>query len=178
MLPYPQRAIRTDDFLYIHNFEPDRWPAGDPGGLDDDDATPPPEEDILTNYLVVYGDLDLGPTKAWMIYNRAREDVKPLFELGFGKRPKEELYDLRKDPDYMNNVAYESEYEQIRDGLHSRLMAVLNEQDDPRVTESPSRFELPPYGGPVPEEWHAENRKVLFAKDPRVYAMVYGDQAP
>ena len=41
-LPYPQRAIRTDDFLYIHNFEPDRWPAGDPYGLDDDDAPPPP----------------------------------------------------------------------------------------------------------------------------------------
>ena len=34
-LPYPIRAIRTDDFLYIHNFAPDRWPAGDPGGLDD-----------------------------------------------------------------------------------------------------------------------------------------------
>ena len=177
-LPYPQRAIRTDNFLYIHNFEPDRWPAGDPGGLDDDDAAPPSEEDILSNYLAVYGDMDLGPTKVWMIYNRAREDVKPLFQLGFGKRPQEELYDLRKDPDYMQNVAYDSEYEQILADLHSRLMAVLKEQDDPRVTESPPRFELPPYGGPVPEEWHAENRRLLFAKDPRVYAMVYGNQAP
>ena len=177
-LPYPQRAIRTDDFLYIHNFEPDRWPAGDPDGLDDDNTVPPPWEDILTDYLAVYGDLDLGPTKAWMIYNRAREDVKPLFELGFGKRPQEELYDLRKDPDYMENVAYDSEYEQIRADLFSRLMAVLEEQDDPRVTESPPRFELPPYGGPVPEEWHAENKRILYAKDRRVYAMVYGDQAP
>ena len=177
-LPYPQRAIRTDDFLYIHNFEPDRWPAGDPYGLDDDDTAAPPWEEILTNYLVVYGDLDLGPTKAWMIYNRAREDVKPLFELGFGKRPKEELYDLRNDPDYMVNVAYDDGYEHIRADLYSRLMAVLQEQDDPRVTESPPRFEFPPYGGPVPEEWHAENRKLLFEKDPRVYAMVYGDQAP
>ena len=149
-----------------------------PYGLDDDDAEPPPWEEILTNYLVVYGDLDLGPTKAWMIYNRAREDVKPLFELGFGKRPQEELYDLRKDPDYMTNVAYDSEYEHIRADLYSRLMAVLQEQDDPRVTESPPRFEFPPYGGPVPEEWHAENKRILYAKDRRVYAMVYGDQAP
>ena len=92
--------------------------------------------------------------------------------------PQEELYDLRKDPDYMQNVAYDSEYEQIRADLNSRLMAVLHEQDDPRVTESPPRFEFPPYGGPVPEEWHAENRRILFAKDRRVYAMVYGDQAP
>ncbi len=27
-LPYPQRAIRTRDFLYIRNFKPDRWPMG------------------------------------------------------------------------------------------------------------------------------------------------------
>lgn len=33
--PYPQRAIRTDEFLYIINFRPDRWPLGDPYGLMD-----------------------------------------------------------------------------------------------------------------------------------------------
>ena len=27
---YPSRAIRTHDYLYIRNFEPDRWPNGDP----------------------------------------------------------------------------------------------------------------------------------------------------
>ncbi|MCY3693580.1 MAG: sulfatase [Chloroflexi bacterium] len=177
-LPYPQRAIRTDGFLYIHNFEPDRWPAGDPGGLDDDAAQPPPDEDILSNYLAVYGDLDLGPTKLWMIRNRAREDVKPLFELGFGKRPREELYDLHSDPDHMKNVACEDDYERVRADMYARLMALLEEQEDPRVAESPPRFEFPPYGGPVPEEWHAENKRLLFAKDPRVYAMVYGDEAP
>ncbi|KAA1260904.1 Arylsulfatase [Rubripirellula obstinata] len=26
--PYPQRSIRTNQFLYILNFEPDRWPMG------------------------------------------------------------------------------------------------------------------------------------------------------
>ena len=33
MLPYPQRAIRTQDYLYIVNFEPDRWPMGGPNGV-------------------------------------------------------------------------------------------------------------------------------------------------
>ena len=173
-LPYPQRAIRTDDFLYIHNFEPDRWPAGDPAGLDDDSAEPPPKDDILNNYLAVYGDIDLGPTKVWMIYNRARADVKPLFQLGFGKRPREELYDLRNDPDYMRNVAYDPDYEQIRADLHDRLMAALQEQDDPRITESPPRFEQSPYAGPIPEDWDTENRRQLAATDPRTYALVYG----
>ena len=27
---YPSRAIHISAFNYIHNFEPDRWPAGDP----------------------------------------------------------------------------------------------------------------------------------------------------
>ncbi len=36
--PYPQRAIRTADFLYIINFHPERWPLGDPYRLEDPDA--------------------------------------------------------------------------------------------------------------------------------------------
>ena len=35
LLPYPQRSLRIEDFIYIINFEPDRWPMGDPKGLDD-----------------------------------------------------------------------------------------------------------------------------------------------
>ena len=175
-IPYPIRAIRTDDFLYIHNFEPDRWPAGDPRGLEDYAAEPPSMEELRTVTLSVYGDIDQGPTKVWMIYNRAEEDVKPLFELGFGKRPQEELYDLRKDPGYMQNVAHDSEYEQIRTALNSRLMSVLQEQDDPRITESPPRFEQPPFAGPLDEEWHAENMRWLASRDPRLYTTVYGDR--
>ena len=34
-LPYPQRCLRTAKYLYIVNFEPERWPMGDPRGLDD-----------------------------------------------------------------------------------------------------------------------------------------------
>lgn len=42
--PYPQRAIRTHDFLYIVNFRPDRWPLGDPYRLDGDN--PPTVEEL------------------------------------------------------------------------------------------------------------------------------------
>ena len=88
-----------------------------------------------------------------MIYNRADKEVEPLFWLGFGKRPQEELYDLRSDPDYMTNVAENTNYAEVRAELNSQLMAVLRAQEDPRVTESPPRFEQAPYAGPVPEEW-------------------------
>ncbi|MCZ6675104.1 MAG: sulfatase, partial [Verrucomicrobia bacterium] len=43
-LPYPQRAIRTKDFLYIRNFEPDRWPMGSPGVVSE---TETPDLDLL-----------------------------------------------------------------------------------------------------------------------------------
>lgn len=151
-LPYPQRAIRTRDYLYVYNFEPDRWPVGDPVGLDDLETEAPAFHDLQWVTRVAYADLDAGPTKAWMIHHRAEKEVRPLFELGFGKRPQEELFDLRTDPDYMNNLAQDPAYNAIRQQLHDRLMAQLRLQDDPRVTELPCRFEHAPYAGPVPDQ--------------------------
>ncbi len=94
-----------------------------------------------------------------MIFNRAEPEVAPLYELSFGKRPQEELYDLRSDPNYMNNLAADPAYQQTRQELHDQLMQILHEQNDPRVTESPPRFELPPYAGPNPAEWNAERAR-------------------
>ena len=159
-LPYPSRAIRTQDFLYIINFEPDRWPVGDPGGLDDLIATPVSEEKLLSTYKTAYADIDNSPTKVWMMFHRAEADVEPLFQLGFGKRPSEELYDLRKDPDYITNVADDPDYVTIRSELKTQLMSLLRTQDDPRVVESPPRFEQAPFAGPVPEEWYQHGRNV------------------
>lgn len=155
--PYPMRSIRTKDFLYIHNFEPNRWPVGDPGGLDDPTAESPTRDEILANTGHVYPDIDKGPTKAWMITNRAEPEVAPLFDLGFNKRPQEELYDLRSDPHYMSNLAEDPAQEKNRKKLHDQLMKILEEQNDPRLVESPPRFEISPYAGPIPAAWHKEN---------------------
>ena len=148
-LPYPSRAIRTKDFLYIHNFAPDRWPAGDPKGLDDPNTEAPDWESLQEETYTAYPDMDASPTKAWMIHNRAEEDVQRSFDLGFGKRPQEELYDLRKDSHYMNNVADDPGYQETKKELHNQLMTVLREQNDPRVVEEPCRFEHAPYASPV-----------------------------
>jgi uncharacterized sulfatase len=96
-----------------------------------------------------------------MIYNRAEEEVEPLFWLGFGKRPQEELYDLRSDPDYMTNLAEDESHAQIRSDLYAQLMSVLREQDDPRVTESPPRFEQAPFAGSVSDDWFAQRTEKL-----------------
>ena len=152
-LPYPQRSIRTQDYLYIHNFAPDRWPMGDPCGLDDPYAEAPDFDTLNNDTFAAYPDMDSSPTKAWMIHHRVKPEVRWLFELGFGKRPREELFDLRVDPDYLHNVAENPDYAGIRTALLEQLMQVLQEQDDPRVTETACRFEHPPYAGPGSSWW-------------------------
>ena len=144
-LPYPQRAIRTKDFLYIRNFAPDRWPMGDPRGLDDPTTAPPSFDDLCDDTRLVYPDMDASPTKAWMIHHRAETQVQKLFEMGFGKFPAEELYDLRVDPHYLNNVAADAQYKEVRQQLSDQLMTVLTEQEDPRVVEPDCRFEHSPF---------------------------------
>ena len=84
-LPYPHRAIRTHDFLYIRNFAPDRWPMGDPRGMDDPSAAAPPRAALEHDTRVAYADLDASPTKAWMIENRAADAVRDAYALGFGQ---------------------------------------------------------------------------------------------
>jgi arylsulfatase A-like enzyme len=156
-LPYPHRALRTRDHLYIVNFEPERWPMGDPKGLDDPSASAPPYEVLASDTLAAYADLDASPTKAWMILNRADPSVREAYALGFGKRPAEELYDLRRDPDQMHNLAGGAEHDQLRATLRERLFAELRAQRDPRVCEADCRFERSPYTDwPCPAEGAAE----------------------
>ena len=146
-LPYPHRAIRTRDFLYIINFEPDRWPMGDPRGLDDPSAPAPSYDELCANTHIAYADMDASPTKAWMIHHRARDTVLPLYEIGFGKRPREELYDLSIDPDHMRNVADDPRYDAVKRDLCDQLMAVLQREGDPRVAPD-CWFERSPFTDP------------------------------
>jgi uncharacterized sulfatase len=147
--PYPQRAIRTDRYLYIRNFAPDRWPMGDPRGLDDPATEPPSYEQLCEDTWVAYADMDSSPSKAWMVHHRGEPEVRALFEMGFGKFPAEELYDLQCDPHYLDNVASDPAYAATREHLSARLMGVLRDQNDPRVTEAEEcRFEHSPYTDP------------------------------
>lgn len=117
-LGYPGRSIRTNDYLYIHNITPDRWPAGDPP---------------------LFGDIDLhmlqdkSPTKEYMMEHKDDEDVKLLYEQAFLKRPAEELFDLSKDLWQMNNVADDPGYASIKQELKQRLTEYLIQTGDERA---------------------------------------------
>ena len=146
-MPYPQRAIRMKDFLYIHNFKPDRWPMGTAAGFGQPAAAWPDFRTLSSNTFVAFGDLDASPTKAWLMEHRHDEGLQKYFDFSFGLRPAEELYDLRTDPHQIRNVAGNPEYRDVRLRLHNRLMKILRETGDPRVLGDGSTFDKPPFSG-------------------------------
>ena len=144
-LPYPHRALRTTDYLYIRNFASDRWPMGDPGPVAEGQV--PDYNTLANNTFVCFGDLDASPTKAWMIDQRNNPAYRDAYELGFGRRPARELYILADDPDQVHNVADDPKYAGVLAGLEAQLMAELRQAGDPRVTEDPVRYESAPFAG-------------------------------
>jgi arylsulfatase A-like enzyme len=144
--PYPQRALRTREFLYVRNFEPDRYPMGDPGGVTADKA--PSAAELENTTFVAFSDMDASPTKAWLVARRDDPKWKWHYEYAFGKRPAEELYDLKADPDQVRNVAADPKYADARRELAGRLTKVLTDAGDPRLVEKDCRFEKPPFTDP------------------------------
>jgi len=65
--PYPQRAIRTAEFLYIRNFKPDRWPMGIAPGFGLADGPMPPAAELNAKTYAAFADMDASPTKAWLL---------------------------------------------------------------------------------------------------------------
>ena len=144
-VPYPQRALRTPDFLYILNFEPDRWPMGDPFHLGMKQR--PSLEDLTERTFVTYADMDASPTKAWLFARETDSEWKWHHDVAFGRRPFVELYDLKRDKDQIRNVAQSVEYATVRGQLHEQLMTVLRDSNDPRVTQDRPVFESAPFAG-------------------------------
>ena len=142
--PYPMRALRTDDFLYIRNFAPDRWPMGTPNSASEP-GSPPPLEVLERDTYAAFPDMDASPTKAWLIWHREDPKWKWLSDFAFGKRPGEELYDLRKDPHEIHNVAADPAYAAEKEKFAAQLMKTLTDAGDPRVTGDGQTFERPPF---------------------------------
>jgi arylsulfatase A-like enzyme len=110
---YPIRGIVTAETLYLKNYEPSRWPAGNPE----------------TGYL----DTDGSPTKS-LILELGREDRSNKFwQLNFGMRPAEEFYDLTLDSNCVHNLASESVHAEKITALRQRMETTLKSQGDPRM---------------------------------------------
>ena len=122
---YPARAIRTDDYLLVRNFKPNRWPAGDPE--------------------YGYMNVDGSPTKTYLTELPEKDEDYQYYLRAFGKRPEVELYDMKNDIDCFHNLADEVEFKKVRDSLELKMNQVLTRQQDPRVLGNGDIFDYYPH---------------------------------
>lgn len=121
---YPVRGIYTDNWLYLHNYATDRWPACNPE----------------TGYL----NCDGGATKTFLLNLRRRGLDKRYWTINFGKRPANELYDLRRDPDCLNNLATNATHQTRMTRMRSQMEKSLTAQGDWRMQNEGERYEQYP----------------------------------
>jgi N-sulfoglucosamine sulfohydrolase len=119
---YPIRGIVKDGMLYLHNFETNRWPGGQ----------------VETGYK----DTDDSPTKTVVLATEKVPALKHYFHASFGKLPADQLFDLRRDPDCMTNLATTVSFT----ALQKQLFDELKQQDDPRMLDNGRIFDQYPYG--------------------------------
>ena len=131
---FPCRAIRTKDFLYIKNHEPDRWPAGNP------------DREFCARYIP-FGEVDSSPTKTLIMDNKDKSDFKCFFDLAFAKRPAEELYSLKSDPGQLVNLARNPEFADVQKKMRSQLQKHLIKTKDPRALGLDAPWDYYPYYG-------------------------------
>lgn len=129
---YPQRAIRTKDFLYIKNYKPDRWPSGDPQEIDSDGN--------LLPYNTAFYDIDEAATNV-VITQRDQPAISPYFHWATDKRPAEELYDIHNDPACLTNLATDSRFKKDLKDLRDSLINYQIKTNDPREISDGEIFE-------------------------------------
>jgi arylsulfatase A-like enzyme len=111
---YPIRGIFRDGFLYLRNFEPDRWPAGNPE--------------------TGYPNSDGSPTKTEILRLRDDPEKGHFWQRCFDKRPAEEFYNIAADQDCLQNLAGEPAHADQLQALREIMERELRAQGDPRLT--------------------------------------------
>lgn len=133
---YPQRSMRTQQYLLIRNFRPDRWPAGAPQKYD-----APNKLGLMHGG---YHDIDACPSLTFLIDHRAEKDFAPFFYWSVEKRPAWELFDIQEDPECLNNLIDARAAVRVRKQLQASMVQYLTETEDPRVLDGGDVFESYP----------------------------------
>ena len=131
-LGYPVRCVCDYDYLYVRNFAPDRWPAGNPE----------------TNYT----NCDGSPTKD-LILELEKQGIHFYYNLCFGKREGEELYNIRRDPECLHNLAQEPACAELKEFYWQTLKKFLEDMQDPRIFGNGDIFESYEYAKKGMHSW-------------------------
>jgi N-sulfoglucosamine sulfohydrolase len=106
--PMSCRAIRTRDYLYIRNYP----------------------RDGQTAYPPLQGGPGVGVMQQQM---KTNETARANFNLCFGTRPEEELYDVKADPWQVHNLADAPQFSDVKEALRKDLADYMKTTGDPRV---------------------------------------------
>lgn len=131
---YPIRGLIKGDFLYLMNFETERWPAGNPE----------------TGYLNVDG----SPTKTEVLKSRKEISTCHLWSLSFGKRNGEELYNIKADKECMFDLSEDKQYRSLKEDMKNEMLNMLREQNDPRIVSDGNVFDRYEYQGAEKNVWN------------------------
>lgn len=107
---YPVRSLHQGRYVYMHNFESDRWPCGNPE--------------------TGYKDTDGSPTKTFTL---EQGPGSLEYDKCYAIRGTEELYDLQEDPECLNNLASVAKYAAQKALMKQDLFDELKRQGDPRM---------------------------------------------
>ena len=122
---FPARGIANQDHVYIMNIHPERWPAGNPE----------------TGYL----DTDGSPTKSFILNDRRLNGESWFWQQNFGKKPAEELYNIKEDPWLLDNLAENPDFQDVKEVLKLQLIDELKAEGDPRMFGKGEEFDKYPY---------------------------------
>jgi uncharacterized sulfatase len=138
-LGYPQRIIRSEQYLLVWSMRPDLWPAGDPQAVNADS----PLKEVRPMYGIdekgihqsewAFTDVDASPSKSFIIENYKDEKIRYFFDLAYGKRAEFELYDVKKDPFCITNLSGNPGFSAIETEMKNELLNELKSSEDPRV---------------------------------------------
>jgi len=131
---YPVRGIIMDGFLYLRNYKPGRWPAGNPE----------------TGYL----NCDGSPTKTEILMMRRTGITGNYWNLSFGLRGDDELYRIARDPQCMDNLSNNASYNNEKQMLQMYLFEELKKQKDPRLAGNGDIFDRYPYANEIQRDFY------------------------
>lgn len=141
----PRRGVYTEDFAYIHNFPCClEWPSS---------------LDSAWSVQAFEGSRNNFPYSTILWRFRQHPKIKPYFELYRGTRKEHELYDRKNDPFQLKNLAYQPEYQHLRDSLSQLIADYSIRTGDPRAVQ-PNTLTFDGYQY-FDNDWKAKNRVYL-----------------
>ena len=122
---YPVRVLLKGDLFYVHNFKSDRWPCSNPEtGFRDTGASKTMDAVLMS-----------GPESSY-------------WEWCVGKRPEQEMYNIKKDPDCLVNLASQPEYQPQLEAMKKSLFEALTLEGDLWMSGRGEEYEKHPYVKP------------------------------